>query len=66
MKRKDKEELHSLTVEVLKKKAQEVKKLLGQSYLDGQTKEVKNRKIVKELRKRRAVILSIVRNKELT
>ena len=66
MKRKAKEELHGCNVEVLKKKAQEVGKLLGQSYLDSQTKEVKNRKIVKELRKKLAVILSILRHKELT
>lgn len=66
MKRKAKEELHGFNVEVLKKKAQEVGKLLRQTYLDSQTKEVKNRKIVKELRKKLAVILSILRHKELT
>lgn len=65
MKRKDKQELHGMKTDQLKKKAQEVRKQLRQALLDAQTKEVKNRKIAKELRNKLAVILSILRHKEL-
>lgn len=66
MKRKDKEELHGMKQADLKKKADELAKQLRQEYLTRETKEVKNRKIVKELRKKRAVTMSILRTKELT
>ncbi|HLD24745.1 MAG TPA: hypothetical protein VJB96_02395 [Patescibacteria group bacterium] len=66
MKRKDKDEMHSMNATELRKKAGEVRKQLRDAYLAAQTKEVKNRKIVKELRKKLAVNLSVLRIKELT
>lgn len=66
MKLKDKQEFHSLKPEVLKKKISELRVQLRKMYLDMRTKEMKNRKVAKELRKRLAVALSILRIKEIT
>lgn len=66
MKLKDKQELHGLKPEMLKKKVSELRNQLRHMYLDMRTKEMKNRKVAKELRKRLAVALSILRIKEIT
>lgn len=66
MKQKDKQVLHGVKLEEIRKKAQELRNQLRRAYLDMRTKELKNRKVAKELRKRLAVTLSILRLKEIT
>lgn len=66
MKRRDKDELKGMPVSELVKKAKEVKKQIREARLSMLTKEVKNRRQIKELRKKLAVALSIARIKELS
>lgn len=66
MKKRDKDALHGAGVAELDKKAKELKKQITQVWLTMQTKEVKNRREAKELRRKLAVALSIKRMKELT
>ena len=66
MKKRDKDELHGAGVIELDKKVKELRKQMKQVRLTMQTKEVKNRREAKELRRRLAVALSIKREKELT
>lgn len=66
MKKRDKDELRGAQVAELDKKVKELRKQIGQVRLTMQTKEVKNRREVKELRRKVAVALSIKRMKELT
>lgn len=66
MKKRDKDELHTAGVAELDKKVKELRKQIGQVRLTMQTKEVKNRREAKELRRKLAVALSIKRMKELT
>ncbi len=66
MKKRDKDELHGAGVIELDKKVKELRKQMKQVRLTMQTKEVKNRREAKELRRRLAVTLSIKREKELT
>lgn len=66
MKKNDKDALHGAGVAELDKKAKELKKQITQVWLTMQTKEVKNRREAKELRRKLAVALSIKRMKELT
>lgn len=66
MKKKDKDQLHALKTAELATKAVELGKQISTALLERVTKEVKNRKIVKELRKTRAVALSILRLRELS
>ena len=65
MKKKNKAEYHGMKPEDLKKKVAELKARLQSELLAMQTKEVKNRHIGRELRRDIAVILSILRMKEL-
>lgn len=57
--------MHGMKPEELAKKAVELKKQIKAERLTMQTKEVKNRRIAKELRKKLAVALSIARAKVL-
>lgn len=66
MKRKDKDELKGLKPEELKKRIDELTRQIRDGVLDRVTKEVKNKRIVKELRKKRAVGLSVLRIKTLS
>ena len=66
MKKRDKDALHAAGVTELDKKAKELRKQITQVRLTMQTKEVKNRREAKELRRKLAVALSIKRMKELT
>ncbi|MEK7074118.1 MAG: hypothetical protein AAB960_02220 [Patescibacteria group bacterium] len=66
MKKRDKDALHGSGVTELDKKAKELRKQITQVRLTMQTKEVKNRREAKELRRKLAVALSIKRMKELT
>lgn len=66
MKKRDKDELRGLGIKDLDKKAKEIRKQIrdvGQTML---TKEVKNRREAKELRRKLAVALSFRREKELS
>ena len=65
MKKKDKTNYHQMKPDELKKKAAELKRKLHEELLAMQTKEVKNRHVGRELRRSIAVILSILRMKEL-
>ncbi len=65
MKKKDKDELHGMSVTELKKKAMDLKKQITVEKLNLVTKEVKNRRLTKELKKKFAVLMSILRVKEL-
>jgi len=65
MKKRDRDEMHSMKPEELLKKAAELKKQIAVDRLAMQTKEVKNRRGPKELRKKLAVALSIARQKVL-
>ena len=66
MDKRDKDALHGAGVIELDKKVKELRKQMKQVRLTMQTKEVKNRREAKELRRRLAVALSIKREKELT
>jgi|GEM_PF-664168 ribosomal protein L29 len=66
MKKRDKDELHAAGVTELGKKAGELRKKIAEVRLTMQTKEVKNRREAKELRRKLAALLSIKREKELT
>ncbi len=66
MKKRDKDELHGIGVTELGKKAGELRKKIAEVRLTMQTKEVKNRREAKELRRKLAALLSIKREKELT
>lgn len=65
MKKKDYTDMHGMKPDELVKKAREFKKQIKAERLTMQTKEVKNRRIAKELRKKQAVALSIARAKVL-
>lgn len=65
MKKKDKTEYHSMKPAELKKKAAELKAKLKLELLGMQTKDVKNKHIGRDIRRNIAVILSILRMKEL-
>jgi ribosomal protein L29 len=65
MKRKDKEELRKASLEELTKKAKDLNKQITEERLAIQTKEVKNKHRAKELRRRLAVVLSLIRIHEL-
>ena len=65
MKKKDKDELHGMKTAELVKKAAELRKSIITERMNMMTKEVKNRRIVKELRRKLAVLLSIERMKAL-
>jgi len=65
MKKKDKDELHGMKSIELVKKAKEIRKQITTERMNMMTKEVKNRRIVKELRHKLAVLLSIERMKSL-
>ncbi len=65
MKKKDRDEMHGMKPEELVKKAAELKKQIASERLAMQTREVKNRRVAKELRKKRAVALTIARQKML-
>lgn len=65
MKKRDKTEFHGMKAAELTKKAAELKKQIVGEKLNLVTKEVKNRRVVKELKRKYAVILSILRVKEL-
>ena len=65
MKKKIKDELHGLKASELVKKAAEIRKQITTERMNMMTKEVKNRRIVKELRRKLAVLLSIERMKAL-
>jgi ribosomal protein L29 len=66
MKKKDKDEMHGMKTAELGKKVAELKKLIAAERLNMMTKEVKNRHLVKELRHKRAVALSILQMKVLS
>lgn len=66
MKRKDKDEMHGMKSADLVKKAAELKKLIAAERLNMMTKEIKNRHLAKELRRKRAVALSILQMKVLS
>lgn len=65
MKKKDKDELHGMKRLELVKKAAELRKSIITERMNMMTKEVKNRRTVKELRRKLAVLLSIERMKAL-
>lgn len=65
MKKKIKDELHGLKASELVKQAAEIRKQITTERMNMMTKEVKNRRIVKELRRKLAVLLSIERMKAL-
>lgn len=66
MKSKDKAALHGSTVAELDGKAVQLRKQIAETYMTMQTKEVKNRREAKELRKKLAVTLSVQRMKVLS
>lgn len=66
MKSKDKAALHGATVAELDGKAVQLRKQIAETYMTMQTKEVKNRREAKELRKKLAVTLSVQRMKVLS
>lgn len=66
MKKRDKDEFHGIAVTDIDKKVNDLRKQLKEARLTMQTKEVKNRHSVREMRKKIAVALSIRRVKELT
>lgn len=65
MKKRDKDELHTAGAAELGKKAVELRKKIAEVRLTMQTKEVKNRREAKELRRKLAALLSIKHEKEL-
>jgi len=65
MKKRDRDEMHSMKPEELVKKASDLKKQIASERLNLLTKEVKNRRVARELRKKRAVALTIARQKML-
>lgn len=65
MKKKIKDDLHAMKSAELVKKAAEIRKQITTERMNMMTKEVKNRRVVKELRRKLAVILSIERMKVL-
>lgn len=65
MKKKIKDELHGMKSAELVKKAAEIRKQITTERMNLMTKEVKNRRVVKELRRKLAVLLSIERMKAL-
>lgn len=65
MKKKTKDEFHGMKSAELIKKATEIQKQIKTERMNMMTKEVKNRRIVKELRHTLAVLLSIERMKAL-
>lgn len=66
MKTKDKAALHGASVTELDGKAVQLRKQIAETYMTMQTKEVKNRREAKELRKKLAVTLSVQRMKVLS
>jgi ribosomal protein L29 len=66
MKKRDRDEMHGMKPEELMKKANELKKQIASERLNLLTKDVKNRRVARELRKKRAVALTIARQKMLT
>ncbi len=65
MKKRDRDEMHGMKPEELVKKASDLKKQIASERLNLLTKEVKNRRVARELRKKRAVALTIARQKIL-
>ena len=66
MKKKDKDEMHGMKSAELVKKAADLKKLIAVERMNVMTKEVKNKHLAKELRRKRAVALSILQMKVLS
>lgn len=65
MKRKDKDELKQLSVAELAKRVAELTKAIRANALERVTKEVKNTRIGRQLRKQRAIVWSILRMKTI-
>jgi len=65
MKKRNKDEIHAMSVSELTKHAADVRKQIKEVELTLQTKEVKNRRQAKELRRKLAVTLSVLRGKVL-
>ena len=66
MKKKEKSELRGATLEELKKQISSVEKTVAEKMRDRATKSVKNVREIKMLRKKLAVLKTIVRQKEFT
>ena len=66
MKKKEKNELRAATLEELKKQISNVEKNIAEKMRDRATKSVKNVREIKMLRKKLAVLKTVVRQKEFT
>ncbi len=66
MKRKDKEQLHAATVNELKSQLVDITKKFTELVVGKQKQQSRNTHTATKLRKKRAVILTILREKELT
>ncbi len=65
MKRKDRDEIRAADIKTLSKKAAELRTQISVARQTMMTKEVKNRHESKTLRQKLAVILSVLRQKQL-
>lgn len=65
MKKKEKTNISGMTKEELISAAVEIKDKLAKIYLDRTTTQVRNTRETRNLRKRQAVILTFLKNKEI-
>jgi len=65
MKRKEKEELRSMSIDELTAKADEAGRQIAKARFELRMQKAKNTRMITNLRRRRAVILSILREKKI-